>query len=139
MSPDPTSIVLTGINDGSFIPGWTGLTIPAAGDGLFQFDYSFSTLDVPHYQYAGYIVGSTRTQLADTNGQSGSVSVSVLSGEIIGFYAGGDDQSGLPGTITVTNFNAPDVPEPSTAQLLVIPGALLLLRGVASARNKRRC
>jgi len=130
IAPDPSTIVLTGINDGSFVPGWTGLTIPALGAGLFQFDYSFSTLDTPHYEYAGYILGGTRTQLADTDGQSGSVSVPVLSGEIIGFYAGGDDQGGLPGTLAVTNFSAP-VPEPATFPFLLMVGAgaaCLLLR-----------
>ena len=124
ISPSPGTIVLTGINDGSFVPGWTGLTIPALGNGLFQFDYSFSTVDDPHFQYAGFIVGGSRTQLADTSGQAGTASISVFSGEVIGFYAGGDDQGGRHGVLTITDFSAP-TPEPGSFRLLLLAGVVL--------------
>ena len=120
ISPDAGTIILTGINDGSFVPGWTELAILAAGNGTFQFDYSFSTPDDPHYQFAGYLLNGSLTRLADEDGH-GSVSVPVLSGELIGFYAGGDDQGGLHGTLTITGFSAPlPVPEPGAFGLLLM-------------------
>ncbi len=141
VSPKPGTIVLTGINDGSFVPGWTGLLVPAVGAGLFSFDYLFSTLDDPHYQYAGYIVQSpgrnliaSQVFLADTDGQSGSVSVPVVAGQMIGFYAGGDDQGGLHGVLTVANFSAP-VPEPAAFQLMLTAG---LAAGIVPVLRRAR-
>jgi hypothetical protein len=120
--PDLLTLVLTGMNDGSAIPGYTDFTIPAAASGLFQFEYLFTTEDFPGFQYGGYLIGSEFTLLADEDGApnaSGSVSVFVNAGELIGFRAGGDGQGGLPGVLTVTEFSAP-VPEPGTLQLLLI-------------------
>lgn len=136
--PDLITLVLTGTNDGSGIPGATDFTIPAMASGTFQFNYIFSTLDIPEVQYAGYLVGGSFFPLADVNGMFGSVSVPVSAGELIGWRAGGDGQGGLPGVLTITDFSAP-VPEPGTL------GLLLVAVGVAGAgrlysqrlRNKR--
>src|SRR6185437_5643784 len=64
--PDAGTLILTGSNDGNgLIGGTTDLTIVAAGNGLFQFDYFYSSLDAPTFDYAGYILGVTFYQLAD--------------------------------------------------------------------------
>lgn len=117
--PDVETLILYGTNDGSGKPGNTDLTIASAGNGLFHFMYVFNTFDLPTYQYGGYIDHLGFHQLADTDGMSGSITVPVVAGEVIGFRAGGDNQSGLPGVLTITDFSAP-VPEPGTLQLLLV-------------------
>ncbi len=127
--PDSNTLVLTGSNDGNgLLGGTTDLVTAALATGLFQFDWSFSTLDDPTFEYAGYIVGSNFVELADTDGESGHVSTMVLAGETIGFRAGTVDNTGGPGNLTVTDFSAPlATPEPGTASLLCIAVAGMLL------------
>lgn len=142
--PNLLTLVLTGTNDGSGVPAWTDLTIPAAADGFFQFSYAFTAnvpdpndptaspaVADPHTQYACALVGSNTSCdpltpdqffLADRDGQIGTFKFSVTAGESIGFRVGGDGQGGIPGVLTVTNFSAP-VPEPGTFQLLLIAAA----------------
>src|ERR1039458_2252415 len=103
-SPDSGTLVLTGTNDGSGVPGLTELTIAVPNSGLFQFDYTFATGDDPTYEYAGYVLSGELRQLADTDGENGSVVVPVLSAEIIGFYAGSVDDTGGAGVLTVPAF-----------------------------------
>jgi len=116
------TLVLTGTNDGSGIPGYTDLTVSAAFPGLFQFSYQFTTLDDPQYEYAGYLVGGNFVQLAGIDPNlptSGFVSVPVSKGQLFGFRAGSvDSQGGLPAVLTITDFAAP-VPEPGTFALLL--------------------
>jgi hypothetical protein len=137
--PDSTTLILTGSNDGSGIPGWTDLTIPAATNGVFQFAFTFSTLDLAHYEYAGYLIGTHFFPLADTDGYSGAVSVAVTSGQLIGFRAGSiDSQGGLPGELWVTDFVAP-TPEPGTLQMLATAGAAAAaIFGVTRLRRRGR-
>jgi hypothetical protein len=123
-SPDSMTLILTGTNDGSGLPGTTDLTIAAEGAGLLQFSYVFTTLDDPGFEYSGYLIAGAFFPLADTGGESGSVVVPVSSGEIIGFSVGSVDDTGGAGVLTVTDFDAP-VPEPGTM--------LLLLAGAAAA------
>jgi len=123
--PDLFTLVLTGTNDGSGTHAYTELMIPAGGTGLFQFHYMFQTLDLPGFQYAGYVIGNVFTLLADEDGISDPVSVPVNAGDLIGFRVGGDGQGGTPGILTITEFSAP-VPEPGTLQLLLIAGGALL-------------
>jgi hypothetical protein len=129
-SPEPSIVILTGTNDGSGLPGSTELTILSPSSGFFEFNYDFATLDTPGYEDAGYIIGSTFYQLANTNGESGSVMVSVLAGEEIGFEVASLDNTGTPGIFTISDFSGPSSPEPgSLAMLLFGVAAFINLRG----------
>jgi hypothetical protein len=118
-SPDPMTLIFTGTNDGSGLPGATNLTIPARAAGMFEFSYIFTTTDDPGFEFSGYLLSGNFKPLADTDGESGSVMVPVSPGEIIGFAIGSMDNTGGAGVLTVTNFVAP-VPEPGAMQLLLV-------------------
>jgi len=129
-SPDSTALTLTGTNDGSDLQGSTTLTIASNSSGTFQFNWAFTTLDTPGFESAGYLLNGLLFQVADTNGESGSVMVPVLAGQVIGFEVASLDDTGSPGNLTITQFSAPTVPEPGSL--------LLLLAGVAGAITIRR-
>lgn len=90
------NLVLTGGNTGSGVPGLTDFTIaaPAAGTVAFSFDYS--SLDFPTFDFAGYLLGNTFVQLADSDGMSGNVKFAVSAGEQFGFRVGTADNQGEP-------------------------------------------
>jgi hypothetical protein len=140
-SPNSTTLILTGPNDGNGMLGaTTELTIGAAGSGMFQFDWTFATTDEPGYESAGYVVGNTLTLLSNTDPSDGGspggfVSVPVVSGETIGFYAASVDNTGGPAVLTITGFNAPAtvVPEPGSIQFLMVAAFVAVV-----ARNRRR-
>jgi len=114
-----SSIVLTGGNSGSGEPGTTDLVTTAAQAGLIQFDYSYSSLDLPKLDYAGYLLNGTFVQLADTDGESGFVQFNVSLGEPFGFWVATVDNQGEPGILTVSSADAA-APEPRTGLMLVI-------------------
>ena len=126
------TFTLTGPNNGTGFPGTTDLTIIAAGTGLLQFQYVYSSLDRPGMDYAGYLLGSAFVQIASTNGQSGMVALPIGVGETFGFRVGSLDNIGEAGMLTISNFTAPSVPEPSTFILV------LLASGVALVSQKAR-
>jgi hypothetical protein len=127
-------LVLTGSNTGSgLMPGATTyLTTLSRGTGEVSFDWSFSSLDIPEWDIGGYIQGSVFNILADSTGQSGSVSFLVTAGETFGFGVQTIDNAGEPGILTISNFSAPGgavIPEPGTsASLLLGAGGLALWR-----------
>lgn len=128
LAPDG-SLLLTGGNTGSNSPGMTDFSILAAGTGLVTFDFSYASLDFPGFDFAGYFL-DTFTQLADFDGAHGSASFSVTAGHLFGFRVSTLDNTGEPGVLKISNFNAPgdaggSVPEPSTA-LLVLAGAVIV-------------
>ena len=133
------SIVLTGGNNGSGQAGTTDLVAFAAGAGTVQFHYSYSSLDFPGADFAGYLLGAalTFTQLADTDGQSGNAMFAVSNGQKFGFRVGTQDNTGEPGILTISSFIAPagtpSVPEPGTAPML-----LLAVAGASLAAAYRR-
>jgi hypothetical protein len=138
-SPDSNTLILTGTNDGSGAAGSTIFTIPSEGSGLFQFNYLFQTPNPATFDTAGYLRNGAYTQLADTDGQSGAFSVSVLAGQIIGFQVNAYDNTGGPAILTITGFNAPGaVPEPGSFTM-IIAGAVLLagIRLLRSIRARR--
>ena len=137
-SPDSNTVILTGSDDGSGLAGATDLTIVALGDGLFQFSYDYTTLDIfqdPASDPAGYLVAGTFYPFVDPNIYSGAVAVPVVSGDVIGFRVATTDNSFGPGVLTITDFNAPlaPVPEPGALPLLLI-GAM----AIGICRNRRR-
>jgi hypothetical protein len=134
------TVVLTGPNDGSGLPGFTELTVLSQGTGLFRFDYVYTSLDTPNADSAGYILNGRVFPLAAASGQSGTVSVPVRPGDRIGFRIDTVDNIAEPGVLTISNFSAPSatpttVPTISTAAALVLAvllccsGLLLLKRG----------
>lgn len=126
--------MITGGNTGTGLSGWTDLTIAALGSGILTFDYSYSSLDSPPYDWAGYLLGSSFVQLADSDGQSGTIAVPVSSGQIFGWRVATFDNTFEPGVLTLSGFSAPaggaPIPEPGSW--------MLVLAGVAGAAAVRR-
>ena len=126
---------LTGSHTGSALfPGaHTDLTIQSRGTGQVAFDWLYSSVDIPEFDIAGYLLGSDFTALADTSGQSGAVSFAVTTGTVFGFRVRTLDNEGEPGVLTIKNFTAPvdaqsAVPEPGTFVLLAAGTAALIGR-----------
>src|SRR5205823_1563046 len=96
--------------------------------------------DSPGGDIAGYLLANAFTQLADTSGQSGNVSFSVTLGQSFGFRINTIDNTGEPGILTVSNFNAPggvaaSVPEPGTLPLVLLSlGVIFALRQTRKTR-----
>lgn len=101
------TLIFTGPNDGSDEPGHTTLTGTVFSSGLFQFDWAFTTLDDAGFESAGYLIDGSYTFLADTTGESGSVSVPITAGSLIGFQMNTVDNTGRAGVLTVSDFSAP--------------------------------
>jgi hypothetical protein len=130
MSPDGgLSIILTGGNSGSGLPGMTDLVTDAAAFGLVRFQYSYSTLDSPGNDFAGYLLGNTFFQLSGADGDCkgeacpGMVQFPVSIGERFGFRVETVDNQGEPGVLTISNFTASagstDAPEPGTGPVIL--------------------
>lgn len=140
VSADGSTLTLTGPNNGSGLPGSTGLITVAKGTGLVEFQYLYSTLDLwdpgdpaaTPYDYAGYLLSSAFTELANQDGQSGTASFAVSLGQTFGFRVVSADNTGEPGILTVFNFRAPvdgaNIPEPGTWSLLLVAGGAVLAR-----------
>jgi hypothetical protein len=150
ITPDAgLSILLTGGNTGSGLPGITDFTVTAAASGVVEFQFSFLSLDSKKAvcgtnsnlpcDYGGYLAGNVFTQVADdTNQVSGTVSFNVVAGQTFGFRVGTADNNGEPGVLTVSDFSAPQdsaavVPEPASAAM-----ALAGLAGAFGVRRWRR-
>lgn len=141
-----STLVFTGPNNGSGLPGSTDLTAVAGMAGLIQFQYTYSTLDIwdtsdptatPN-DLAGYLLGSTFFQLADRNGQTGTASFAVSVGQIFGFRIVTADNIGEPGILTISaSGGGADVPEPGTSSLLLVAGGTALA-GLQVRRAVRR-
>lgn len=102
---DTDTLVLTGDEaPGRLI---TMYTIEAPGDGTFAFDWSYACTDEPGWDAGGYVVAGLLYKLSETTGEYGSVSVSVLEGDTIGFFVDTSYGSNGPGVLTVTNFSGP--------------------------------
>jgi hypothetical protein len=128
---DGLSFVLTGGNTGSGQPGITDFTVSAQNAVTVEFFYSYASLDLPGFDAAGYVVGSTRVPLTDTNGTSGVGSFSAGSGQTYGWYVSTADNAGEPGILTVTfTPTASAVPEPA--------GFLFVLTGISVFSVNRR-
>jgi hypothetical protein len=122
---DPDLIVFEpGIN--------TDYTITAAASGTWSFDWLYTSNDIQMYDDGGYLVNGAYTLLAynQDSPASGSVSIGVNAGDVIGFRIHTLDNWSPHGQIAISNFNAP-VPAPGAL-------ALLGLAGVVSRSRRRR-
>lgn len=135
--------ILTGSNSGSGCSGFTDLTTTAKAAGLVQFHFDYSSPDSPGGDAAGYLLGTTFNQFADTSGQTGDLSFAVTLGQTFGFRITTVDNTGEPGILTISNFSAPGalgpVPEPGTLSLLFASGVgVLAIRGARGIVKGRR-
>jgi hypothetical protein len=114
----PASITITGSNDPSDIQSNTPMdvdyTARAGASGIFKFNWSYHTNDMdtdPLYDPAGVLVNGVFTQLTNNAmgivDQSGSYSVGVTAGDIIGFRVRAKDNIYGNATFTISGFSAP--------------------------------
>ena len=141
MTPDNgLTLLITGPNSGSGLDGFTDVTTFVGGSGLIRFRYLYSSLDLPGYDFAGYVLGTSFVPFADTDGQSATVLLSVNRGDKFGFRVGSLDNSGEPGVLAVFDFSAPvsAVPEPGTGLLFLVAGVAALQVGRLETRRRNK-
>lgn len=128
---DGSTLVLTGDNGGLAGGQNTDYTIAAAAAGTVTFNWSYSSIDSGAFDTGGYLKNGVYTILA-TNATpgSGTGTVAVIAGDIVGFRVFSADGAFGPGILTITNFVGP-VPAPGAL-------ALLGLAGMVGTRRRRR-
>ena len=143
------SFTIVGANNagtyGEPVGGWlTTFADTFASDTTVNFDYFIRTSDVGGWGYdsAGYFVNDIFTQLTPQSSDffpppiSGSVMVSVLAGDLFGFYARSDD--GYAGSISMrvnAELSPSAVPVPAALPLMA---SALGAFGIARRRNKSK-
>ncbi len=106
----PASIVLTGSDNGTGGDTDFRMIVPGVAPTVLKFNWVYNTID-PGFDRGIYLVlGGSGVFLADTDGQSGSVSILASPGDTFGFRVNSDDGIFGPGILTVSNFSASDVP-----------------------------
>ena len=137
----PTTIFLSGAGDGSNTNQNTDFTIAAPTAGTVSFDWSFGTYDdLPADDPFGYLLNGAFTQLTinDSNlFQSGSVSFSVIAGDVFGFRQNSKDSNFDSGSTVISKFNGPLAASGPAS----VPGPLPLLGAGAAfgwSRQLRR-
>lgn len=143
-SSAPASITIVGPNNGTGAAGTTDFTIAAAGTGTWSFDWEYTSIDTDDFDGAGWLLNGFYTEVANNDSQgTGSESIPVAAGDIIGFRVRSDDNLLGPGVFTISSFEAPvgvipppGVPAPSTLSLLALGAAGL---GIARQRRKAAC
>ena len=139
-SDNGVTVLFTGSESGSGLPGTTDWFIDAAASGTVSFDWSFTTQDIPGFQSGGYLLNNVYTQLSDGSGISdsmpnitGQVSFNVTQGEQFGFEMDTLDNQFFSGLMTISDFSAPTasnigaVPEPSMPALILLLAAVTAL------------
>jgi hypothetical protein len=129
---DSLSFDLTGGNNGSGVGGLTFFIWTAQAAGIVQFQWSYTSCyppneqppseacDSPGYDWTGFRVDQTSTQLTDTDtaGVAVSASFPVSADLVFGWYVGTLDNLGEPGTLTVSDISftpaSSGTPEPGT-------------------------
>lgn len=138
LSAAPASITLFGSDTGSDLGSEIRFTASAAAAGTFSFNWAYQTEDSdgdPVQDPAGYFRNGT-FQLSLDGGpisQSGSFSMAVNAGDVIGFWVATTDNISGRAHLTISNFSAPvPVPEPGAAVLMALG-----LAGLAAWRTRR--
>jgi hypothetical protein len=103
----PASVALTSGDIG--LAGDTSFTIAALDTGDLTFDWQYFSSDSGDFDSGGYTINGGKTTLAINSDSpaSGSVSVTVCEGQVMGFYVNTLDGAFGPGTLTISNFGAP--------------------------------
>ncbi len=136
----PASISLSGAENVSFTDQNTDFTIAAPTAGTVSFDWAFSTDDFPGADPFGYLLNGAFTQLTINDAsltQSGSVSFSVLAGDVFGFRHNSLSYNFGRASTTISNFNGPLAASGPAS----VPGPLPLLGAGAAfgwSRQLRR-
>ncbi len=139
-APSGDALTLTGGNNGNGFPGLTDLTIVAPASGQVQFAFSYSSMDSPTFDFAGYLIGGTFFQLADTDGEAGPAQFTVSAGEVFGFRVATLDNQGEPGILTISSFEPPaSVPEPGCLPVLLGMAAVIAAVQYRRARGRVYC
>jgi hypothetical protein len=130
ISNNGLSFVLIGGNTGSGVFGTTDFTSLAQNTGTVEFHYSYASFDTPGFDFAGYLLGNTRVQLAGIDGEAGLGSFSVSSGQSYGWYVNTLDNTGEPGSLTVTftPVASTPAPEPAGFAFALIGSAALVVK-----------
>ena len=107
----PSSIAITGGNNGSQAGGDSNFTITIPSDTTLSFDWSYSTSDGAQFDTPRIIVNGTPTNMTgyDTGGstsQSGTMSVALNSGDTFAFNMNTGDNIFGAATVAITNFAA---------------------------------
>ena len=137
----PASISLSSADDGSEKSQNTDFTIAAPTAGTVSFDWAFSTDDIfAEYDPFGYLLNGAFTQLTINDSilfQSGSVSFSVIAGDVFGFRQNSKDSNFDSGSTVISKFNGPLAASGPAS----VPGPLPLLGAGAAfgwSRQLRR-
>jgi hypothetical protein len=109
----PANIVLTSSNGLAPNPGTTDYSITATCAGTVSFDWSYTTIDGAPYDYPRYRINAGAPVIfsgystAGATTQSGTQTISVSAGDVIGLQAYSIDNGFGACTITISNFSAP--------------------------------
>ena len=125
----PTSIVLTGGDSvGATFggpAGTTNYTITSLVSETFTFDWAYNSSDGPGFDSFSILLNGAATQLADTNGATGTESFTVNPGDTFGFQIATTDNGLGPGIVTISAPTTTSVPfEFSPALGLLAVGGL---------------
>ena len=80
------------------------------------------------FDRGGYLVAGVFTPVADTDGQFGTTSFFVMTGDIFGFRVETDDNTQEPGVFAISEFNVDttSAPEPATLPLVLVAAIAML-------------
>ena len=133
------TLVLTGSDDQTGNMGLTYAWLIAPSNLLVSFSYTFVSMDGleedpahPTWDIGGYVNSGLFFQLSLDALSADKKSIVVGSGQVFGFGVKTLDNWGGPGQLSVTNFDARAVPEPSAAgpMLFAVAAAVVARRWV---------
>jgi hypothetical protein len=124
----PSRIAIYGTDDWSGEWGSVDFFIQVPRSGTFSFDWSWQSfdVDVDGYDFSYYNINNDYVFLSGTGGTSGSISVPVSAGDVIGWRVEATDSRWGPGLLVISNFSAP-VPEPAALLLTSVATGLSVL------------
>lgn len=135
----PASVIITGPNNGTNLPGTLDFTIAVVGSGTWSFHWEYTSVDTDGFDNGAWLLNDGAPVLLAQNSDSpasGNESIPVVAGNIIGWRVESKDNLLGPGILTISNFSAPEaageVPAPSTLALLALGAS-----GVALARLRK--